>query len=53
MIRRWSRATAVVVAGIGLLVLCACGPRLQLPAYDLIVRGGMLYDGSGSPGRQK
>ena len=57
MKRRWLHGAGPVVAGIGLLVLCGCAPPPRPsaadtpPDYDLVVRGGTLYDGSGSPGR--
>ena len=35
-----------LIAGVLVLTLMAC----QRPAYDVIIRGGTLYDGSGSPG---
>jgi N-acyl-D-amino-acid deacylase len=33
--------------GVLLFVLCSCAAE---PDYDLIVRGGTIYDGSGRPG---
>ena len=36
-----------------LLVLCACGaPGTETASYDLILRGGTVYDGSGGPALQ-
>jgi len=40
--------TAVLAA----LVLVACASAPPAPEYDLIVRGGTVYDGSGAPGRR-
>ncbi len=56
MIRRRSGLAWIVVVGISLLVPVGCTTRTRpsataSPTCDLIVRGGMLYDGSGSPGR--
>ncbi|WP_395683919.1 amidohydrolase family protein [Dokdonella sp.] len=52
--------SAWIAAGLSLLALagCAAPPRpapestpSPVRAYDLVVRGGMLYDGTGAPGR--
>ncbi len=46
--RRWSRA--VVVVSVSVLVAAAFGVLAQgRPAYDLVLRGGHVVDGTGSP----
>jgi len=60
MQRRRLAGSAWIAAGLSLLALagCAAPPRpapestpSPVRAYDLVVRGGMLYDGTGAPGR--
>jgi N-acyl-D-amino-acid deacylase len=42
--------SSVLFASVALLTLCACGAPGTEPAdYDLILRGGTVYDGSGAP----
>ena len=46
----------LIIALTGSLALSACSPRSNTTAdagqsYDLIIRGGTVYDGSGNPGR--
>jgi N-acyl-D-amino-acid deacylase len=41
------------IATVALLALCACGaPGTEPASYDLILRGGTVYDGSGGPALQ-
>ena len=40
-------ATASFLLAAASLVLCSCQPPVE---HDLILRGGTIYDGSGSPG---
>ncbi len=40
------------IAVLAALVLAACANAPRAPDYDLIVRGGTVYDGSGAPGRR-
>ena len=44
--RSWSRNLAALTAAL----LVACSPATTPPAYDLVLRGGTIYDGSGEPG---
>lgn len=41
--------------GVTTILLTACagagGPPVAAPSYDLVIRGGTVYNGSGSPGR--
>ena len=38
------------VLGALLVLLAACGGAQDADPFDLIVRGGTIYDGSGAPG---
>ena len=49
--RRLSKlSTAIGVAG-ALLLAAACGRSPGTPEYDVLLRGGTVYDGSGEPAR--
>lgn len=56
--KRMIERVAGVIAAIGLggmfLPASAPGapPAIEVPAYDIIVQGGTVYDGTGSPGEQ-
>ena len=40
------------IAGLGALALAACtGAPVTDPAFDVLIRGGMVYDGTGGPAR--
>jgi N-acyl-D-amino-acid deacylase len=43
-----SRSIANAVAVSGLLLLAGCASTPVPPAYDVLIRGGTIYDGSGS-----
>ena len=49
MLKRILSSVAITI----LLTACsgAAGPPVATPSYDLVIRGGTVYNGSGSPGR--
>jgi N-acyl-D-amino-acid deacylase len=46
-------AGVILLLGLaGLLAPVGAAPTAQAPPFDVIVRGGMVYDGTGAPGRR-
>jgi N-acyl-D-amino-acid deacylase len=46
------RTAAILVFCLSLLSLSATTPAFQPPAFDVVIRGGTVYDGTGAPGRR-
>ena len=46
MKRQWRYRSVVAAAGLA-LIIAACSPADEVVTYDVIIRGGTVYDGSG------
>jgi N-acyl-D-amino-acid deacylase len=49
---RTARTASILVLLAALLIIRPARVASQPPAFDVVIRGGMVYDGSGGPGRR-
>ena len=50
---RFTRALGLVLSALLAANACKRGaPALQAPSFDVVIRGGTVYDGSGAAGRR-
>ena len=49
---RTARAASILILAIASIVTAPNRVASQPPAFDVVIRGGMVYDGTGAPGRR-